>query len=287
MRKIIIVGFLAAVVFFVFHLTVENKAFSLDARQTFELVWNKYRSTGILYEKEEIWMIFLEGQEKEPGVRTEEEAKKLAQKSWGVKKMIRYLKYDNGLLDRMYIIFTYPGRESNTQFLIYRYPDKYDDLWMYSPVLVGDRKDRRIPTSAQHEDHFMGSALTYEDIRRLTGEVGRKAEVFDFSFIGGNNLIRVVPSSRVMDTGYSERRFVVDRTFSFTKVMYYKNSRLAKIQFNSHISFQNGLWRPLLVEMYDIQKKFSTLLYFAQRKILSEKEVPEGIFEISYLRRGR
>lgn len=279
MKKMVVFGLVCVMLFSANSVLADD-----NARRVFETVWERYRSKGTLYEKEEMWMILLERQDREPGTRTEEEAKTLTQKRWGVKRMTRYLKYDAGLLDRVYINFTYPGRESDTQFVIWRYPQKHDDMWMYSPAL-GDRKVRRIPTSAQYEDHFMGSALTYEDVRRLMGEVGAKAEIFNFSFLG--SVIKVVPGSGVADTGYTERRFVVDKNLTFSKVYYYKSGQLAKIQKNSLISYQNGLWRPLLVEMYDVQKKFSTLLYFSERKFLSEKEVPEGIFEVSYLNRGR
>lgn len=283
--KKMVYAVLAALIFLTTSSALSADVSDANARKTFENVWLKYRSDGILYEKEEMWMILIENQDKEPGARTEEEAKKLIQqKSYGVKKMTRYLKYDAGLLDKVYINFSSPARESNTQFTIWRYPDKHDDVWMYSPVLSGDRKIRRIPTAAQYEDPFMASALTYEDARRLMGEVGKKAGIFNFAFIGNN--IQVLPSSRVADTGYTERRFAVDKN-TFTKVFYYKNGQLAKIQTNSLISYKNGLWRPLLVEMYDVQKKFSTLLYFSERKFLAEKEVPPGIFEISYLNRAR
>lgn len=270
----------------------------LDSRKVFEKVWEGYRGKETIYEKEEMWMVIIDGVEETPGKRNLEEVENLTKKRWGVKMMTRYLKYDAGLVDKVYINFSFPPRDDKTQFLIWRYPDKYDDMYMYSPVLIGDRKIRRIPTSAQHEDHFMGSSFTYEDIRRLMGEVGVKAEPFHFEFITsqtGTTGISVVPrdawsSVRAdSDTGYSERRFFkpADKQY-FTMVEYYKNGRLAKIQKNSYISYQNGLWRPLLVEMYDVQNRSSTILYFSERKFLSEEEVPKGVFEANYMmRHGR
>lgn len=270
---------------------------SNNPKQVFEEVWEKYRGKETIYEKEEMWMVIVDDVQETPRKRNLEEVKNLTQKRWGVKMMTRYLKYDTGLLDKVYINFTFPPRDDKTQFLIWRYPNKYDDMWMYSPVLVGDRKIRRIPTSAQHEDYFMGSTLTHEDIRRLMGEVGGKAEPFHFNLMpsdGGITVISVRPKVGTWvgadaDTGYSERRFFIPRDKSyFTVVKYYKNGQLAKIQKNSYISYQNGLWRPLLVEMYDVQNKSSTILYFSERKFFLEKEIPKGIFEINYMmRHGR
>lgn len=263
-----------------------------DPKQTFEQVWERYRGKETIYEKEEMWMI-ISDVETTLGKRSLEEVKKLTKKSWGVKMMTRYLKYDAGLLDKIYINFTFPPRDDHTQFLIWRYPGKYDEMWMYSPALTGDRRIRRIPTSAQTEDHFMGSTFTYEDIRRLMGEVGVKTKPFDFGVVrpsGGGltgisvRLKKEAWAGAESDTGYSERRFFKPAGESFfTVVEYYKNGQLAKIQQNSLISYQNGLWRPLLVEMCDVQNKSSTILYFLERKILSEEEVPKGIFEINYL----
>lgn len=264
-----------------------------DPKQTFEQVWEGYRGKGTIYEKEEMWMVVIDGVEKVPEKRTEGEVKELTKRKWGVKRFTRYLKYDAGLLDKVHIKFTFPPRDSHTQFLIWRYPDRYDEMWLYSPVLVGDRRIRRIATSSQHEDHFMGSSFTYEDIRRLMGEVGVKADPFHFEFVMSKTSttgISVVPKSAWAgvgvdaDTGYSERRFFTpaDKKY-FTIVEYYKNGRLAKIQKNSYISYENGLWRPLLVEMYDVQARSSTLLYFSERKFLLEQEVPKRIFEISYM----
>lgn len=291
MKKMFSWAVLVATIFFLVNLVLSDDNPTTDPKQVFEQVWEKYRGKTV-YEREEMWMVILDGVEKMPEKRTKEEVKKLTKKRWGVKMMTRYLKYDSGLLDKIYINFSFPPRDDKTQFLIWRYPDKYDDMWMYSPALTGDRRIRRIPTSAQHEDHFMGSTFTYEDIRRLMGEVGVKAEPFNFKFmppIAGAIGISVVPRGAWagvdVDTGYSERRFFVPTGKQYFTVVEYhgKNGLLAKIQKNSYISYQNGLWRPLLVEMYDVRNRSSTILYFAERKFLSEEEIPKRIFEISYM----
>lgn len=268
-----------------------------DPKQVFEKVWEGYRGKETIYEKEEMWMVIIDGVEETPRKRDLNEVEKLTQKRWGVKAMTRYLKYNAGLLDKVYINFTFPPRDAQTQFIIWRYPDQYDEMWMYSPALTGDRKIRRIPTSAQSEDHFMGSSFTYEDIRRLMGEVGVKTAPFDFSFATAKDTsqISVRPKTEAdgvdADTGYSERIFKISSKKEgsfFEEVRYYKNGQLAKIQKNSRISYQNGLWRPLLVEMYDVQNKSSTILYFLERSFLSEEKIPNGIFEINYMmRHGR
>jgi len=64
---------------------------------------------------------------------------------------------------RQAIFYTYPSNVAGTSFLVLDYPeaDKDDDQWLYLPAI---RKTRRI-SAANRGDYFLGTDLTYEDIK--------------------------------------------------------------------------------------------------------------------------
>lgn len=73
---------------------------------------------------------------------------------------------------RAVIFYTDPANVKDTGFLTYDYPDpeKEDDQWLYLPAL---RRVRRI-SSSNRGDYYLGTDLTYEDIKldtRLSDEM--------------------------------------------------------------------------------------------------------------------
>ncbi len=73
---------------------------------------------------------------------------------------------------RAVIFYTDPANVKDTGFLTYDYPEaeKEDDQWLYLPAL---RRVRRI-SSSNRGDYYLGTDLTYEDIKldtRLSGEM--------------------------------------------------------------------------------------------------------------------
>lgn len=273
----------------------------LNAKKIFEEGWLGYRSAKTLYEKETINMAIVKVSDPHKDWYTVEEVKNLFEKKQWSKKdrviikkeMIRYLKYDARLKDKMYIYFNFPPRDENTQFVIWRYPDKADYMWMYAPAL---RRNRRL-AAADQEDHFMGSTFTYEDIRRLMGEVGQAADQFSFSLakeeiINGRQCyaieVRLNPAKKP-NTRYGLRKFYREKKSpAFVRVEYFdKNGQLIKIQNNSAISYLKGLWRPTLVEMYEPKSETTTVLYWTEMKVgldeRNENELPSGVFTPKYM----
>lgn len=270
-----------------------------QARKIFEQGWVSYRGAKTLHEKENIYMAIIKISNPHKDWYTADEVKRLFKNNqWERnnrvimrKEMTRYLKYDSGLEDKMQIYFNFPPRDEGTQFLIWRYPKRSDDIWMYASAL---RRNRRLAAPDQ-EDHFMGSTFTYEDLRRLMGEVGQVADQFTFSLakeevIDGRQcyVVEVRPDPvKKPDTGYGLRKFYREKKQPvFVRVEYFdKNGRLLKTQNNLAISYVAGLWRPALVEMYDANTETSTVLYWTERKLLDEKEVPLGVFTTTYMER--
>lgn len=270
-----------------------------QARKIFEEGWLGYRSAKTLYEKEVINLAIIRVSNPHKDWYTIEEAKSLFETGrWNkkdyiitIKQMTRYLKYDAGLEDKMNIYINSPSSEEGIQFLVLRSPLKSDDVWAYYPVL---RRRRRL-LAADQRDPFMGSDISHEENRRLLGELGRVADKFSFSLvkeeavIDGQRcyVIEVRPDpAKKPDTGYSLRKFYrEEKNLAFVRIEYFDEyGNYKKTQKNSNI-YRNelGLWRPRLLEMYKEKDKRSTILYWTERKILGEKDVPPRIFTPIYL----
>jgi outer membrane lipoprotein-sorting protein len=115
---------------------------------------------------------------------------------------------------RLAIFYLTPRSVMGTAFLTYDYPDASvdDDQWLYMPAL---RKTRRI-SAANRGDYFLGTDLTYEDIK-LETRISRD----DYSYKTiGKELINghecyVLEATPINDTivkelGYSKVKLWVD-----------------------------------------------------------------------------
>lgn len=80
---------------------------------------------------------------------------------------------------RLAIFYLTPKSVKGTAFLTFDYPDASldDDQWLYMPAL---RKTRRI-SAANRGDYFLGTDLTYEDIKL---ETRISKEDYDYTTIG-------------------------------------------------------------------------------------------------------
>ncbi|NLA25604.1 MAG: outer membrane lipoprotein-sorting protein [Bacteroidales bacterium] len=74
---------------------------------------------------------------------------------------------------KMMIEFISPADVAGTAMLIYDYPDKDDDMWIYLPAM---RKTRRIASNEKGQS-FMGSEFSNADMTRPS------AKDFDFKFL--------------------------------------------------------------------------------------------------------
>lgn len=261
----------------------------LGAKKVIEEAWQNYRSAR--YEKETIWMIFIYNPH-DDSYNVDEIEKMINQGGINVHKIIRYLEYNPQRNDKMIMWFEKPVPLSKIRILILRYPDKSDLIVHYSPALTGGQ-DRR--SSPLDNDSFVGSNLVYGDIKSLMGE---DLNPFLFSFdreqkIGREWCYAIVqrpnPNENVKTTYESRRLFRAKTGKHILRVEYFQNGLLTKIQSNSGIVYEKGVWRPTLVEMRLAQKKFTTVLYWPgqERKVdLDGKDLPTGVFTEAYLKRG-
>ncbi len=115
---------------------------------------------------------------------------------------------------RLIIFYETPTSVKGTAFLTYDYPEAEvdDDQWLYLPAL---RKTRRISAS-NRGDYFLGTDLTYEDIK-LETKISR--EDYNYKTIGMEKVdnhdcyvIEATPKSEAIakELGYSKGKFWVD-----------------------------------------------------------------------------
>ena len=115
---------------------------------------------------------------------------------------------------RLAIFYLTPSSVKGTAFLTFDYPEpsKDDDQWLYLPAL---RKTRRI-SAANRGDYFLGTDLTYEDIKL---ETRISKEDYNYTTIGiethdGNEcyVLEGTPKSSKIakELGYSKVKLRVD-----------------------------------------------------------------------------
>ncbi|WP_420399731.1 outer membrane lipoprotein-sorting protein [Flagellimonas sp.] len=115
---------------------------------------------------------------------------------------------------RLIIFYETPTSVKGTAFLTYDYPDAEvdDDQWLYLPAL---RKTRRISAS-NRGDYFLGTDLTYEDIK-LETKISR--DDYNYKTIGIDQVdgqdcyvLEATPKDEATakELGYSKGKFWVD-----------------------------------------------------------------------------
>ncbi|OGZ32004.1 MAG: hypothetical protein A3I88_01005 [Candidatus Portnoybacteria bacterium RIFCSPLOWO2_12_FULL_39_9] len=256
----------------------------LNGRQLMKESWDSYRA---IPEEEEVIEIFTIPRPHQEWYTSKEAEVLLQNRSWSVtyKKIIRQLRYKENGEDRIRVIFLEPPRDKDTAFLFWRHwgIGKADDVWGWFSAL---RRIRRI-ASPDQRDHFMGTALTFEDVRRLMGE-----NLNDFIItlaseeeLEGVECYKIIlePKSET-NSAYGRREFwrVKNGLPSFLQIKYYnQKGDLIKAQRNSQIyKFQPGVWRSRLVEMRNLKNNYTSLLYFIKREV---KKFEDKIFKIQTL----
>ncbi len=118
---------------------------------------------------------------------------------------------------RLAIFYLTPSSVKGTAFLTFDYPDASidDDQWLYLPAL---RKTRRI-SAANRGDYFLGTDLTYEDIK-LETRISR--EDYDYKTIG-KELIDGNESYVLEGTPKNEK---IAKELGYSKVKYWVDAKL-------------------------------------------------------------
>ncbi|MBL4669054.1 MAG: outer membrane lipoprotein-sorting protein, partial [Flavobacteriales bacterium] len=118
---------------------------------------------------------------------------------------------------RSAIFYLTPSSIKGTAFLTFDYPEasKDDDQWLYMPAL---RKTRRI-SAANRGDYFLGTDLTYEDIKLETriSKVDYNYKTIGTEIIKGHKcyVLEGAPKNEKIakELGHSKVKYWVDATY--------------------------------------------------------------------------
>jgi len=171
-----------------------------------------------------------------------------------VRKMWMGTRSFSGVTKSM-IRFREPAEVSGMAMLVFDYPDKSDDMWMYLPSL---RKERRI-VADERAKSFMGSEFSNNDLSIPV------TESFNYTVVGSEQsggrsyskveaLCKDDPASK--EYGYSRKVMWIDeKTFLTLKIEFFDfKGQLWKIQrFSNYKKLSNGKYFALSMTKENVQ----------------------------------
>lgn len=169
---------------------------------------------------------------------------------------------DTGELVRIAIFFTAPGAIRETAFLSHDAPGDDDQNWLYLPAT---ERVRRLPVS-ERGDYFMGTDLTYGDIR---DDFKFPLEDWDFEHGGESGegiVLRGTARSAdvVRETGYGGFEAIVDPQTLFPVIVRYADGDGAPLK-EVRIEEQQqigGAWTAMRFVVENLQRQHRTEIVF-------------------------
>jgi len=207
-----------------------------------------------------------------------------------VRETLGYRRY-YGDEKRTVLFYQSPSNVKGTGFLTYDYPqaDTDDDQWLYLPAL---RKVRRI-SSSDRGDYFLGTDLTYEDIKK---ESRVAAEDYAFTTLGstevdGHLTYQVeglpVDAETAQELGYSRVLWNIDPAIWMSRKteMWDINGNPLKVVRSENIENIQNIWTALRLSAVNHKTGHSTVFTFSE--VDYRTPVDDSMFEQRALRRGR
>jgi hypothetical protein len=199
------------------------------------------------------------------------------------KRALRRVVYAEDGRDKIHVSFSLPKAEAGTALLVRRGEDAADDdQRLYLPAL---RTVRRVPPTDTQS--FMGTTLSYEDVRLLAGE---RTERFAYKWGGvetfDDRVCDVIVAKPRPDTPtmYARRVVWLDRARHLPLKMQYfdERERLRKVFFAGNVrEVAPGVHRADFIEMRDVASQHATLVMTKERRI--GIEIPPYVFNPEYL----
>ena len=191
---------------------------------------------------------------------------------------------------RTVMFYLSPKNIKDTAFLTYDYndPELEDNQWLYLPAL---RKVRRI-SAADRGDYFLGTDMTYEDIKLET-----RVSTADFNFqtIGrcdanGRPGLQIEGTPKTQEIarelGYSKTQSCVDsEIWMIRKSQFWDiKGNLLKTVTISNIEKIQGIWTQQNIDVENHKTGHSTDLTFSE--VDYQNPVPDDIFTTNAIKRG-
>lgn len=187
--------------------------------------------------------------------------------------------YGDGGNQKYFIYFHKPSDVKDTTFMVYKYPDRDDDRWLFIPAIS---LVKRIAANDKYSS-FVGSDFTYEDVS------GRKPEEDTHTLIKEEELddraCFVIESIPKEASEYTKRISWIDKiNFLPLKEEFYDKQNELYRQFEAlEIKDVNGIPTPTKRVMKNIKTGHRTEVVF--QEVEYNLGIGDDIFSERYLRR--
>jgi len=195
-----------------------------------------------------------------------------------------------GAQKRTVIFYLAPRNVRNTAFLTWDYPDadRDDDQWLYLPAM---RKVRRI-SAADRGDYFLGTDLSYEDIKLETrlGIDDYRRRTLGEDEVDGHHcyVLESVPvdGETGRELGYGRVEQCVDSEIWMVRRARFWDTRgkPLKTAYFRDIRRVQGIWTQHRIEVENHKAGHRTLFLFSD--VDYRAGIPDELFTRNALRRG-
>lgn len=194
-----------------------------------------------------------------------------------VRKLKSWASAPEGQPERAMIRFLDPPDVAGTAVLTIEQPDQEDEQWMYLPAL---KRTRRIAGAGRNES-FMGSDLSYEDLRP------REVEAYTYDVLKSEKLpegeawvleSRPVKGGKAEGSDYARSVAWIRKSdhVALKLEIYDRKDALLKVIVSKDYQKDGGVMRPSSVEVENKQKGSRTSIRYLERQI--NAPVDEAIF---------
>lgn len=194
--------------------------------------------------------------------------------------MLRKNMATSGGEQKYYIYFHKPADVKGMTFMVYKYPDRDDDRWLFIPAL---NMVRRI-AAQDRASSFVGSDFTYEDVsgRDIDEDIH---EFLREDSIDGQKTLVIKSTPRAKDMPYLYRiSWISKESYLPLKVEYYDyNEKLYKVFTADEIKNIDGFPTITKRTMKNLQSGHKTVVSFQDVKY--NIGLKDSIFTERYLRR--
>jgi hypothetical protein len=202
-------------------------------------------------------------------------AGKTSEKRW------TYQRIGSSGQSKVVIRFTAPTEVKGIALLVFNYPDRLSDQWMWTPAI---NRERRI-ASQDRSTRFFGTDFSFEDLEE------RDVDHYRYSALGDDTLggepcwkIGAVPVSGKKSQYTNSIYWVRKSSYTFARIENFDRDRpLRRLTFTDMQNVQ-GIWTARVVDVEDLARKSRTTL--ALESIKYNVPVAGDRFTIAALRQG-
>ena len=181
------------------------------------------------------------------------------------KRRLHVLRKEGNSGDKSYIEFLYPKDIKGTKLLSYEVIGADDKQWLYLPAL---KRIKRI-SSRNKSGSFVASEFSYEDISSVNYKnYTYKSEVKE-TIKNGKKYFEIMRIPIDKHSGYSKQTIWIDKQNYLIRFgeYYDKHEKLLKKVSFSEYKKIDGIWRVIVIDIFNVQNHKSSKLILEKEKI--------------------